>query len=222
MRRAENEAETDEVHDQSDSSEHENPSVPVPVDTSTPVEHRVEDSLQDVANLRLSPSPADDATEHVSEIVNNVLCSASHELEESISLSDRTEQYEPIAALTDQTNTESDKLAVSNDSDLIGGNQPDNHSTDNRDSEADNKPSNTLHSKPETDADDFSCTSASIVVDGTNSDDLMDKACSLPSTDVTTHYEPVTVSVKEKIEPANVVQNSTLQSMAFLLLCKLN
>jgi len=176
MRRAENEAEPEENQDQSDSSEHGSPSLSVQANTSAAVEEPVEASLQDVANLRLSPSPANDTTEqHASKVVNDVLRSASHEVEENVSVSDHTTHCKPVdrgATLSDRTSTKSDSLAVSSDKDSVVDSSPDHPSRSNLDSEADSRPSNTLHSKPESGITNSGCTSTSIVVDGAGSNEL--------------------------------------------------
>jgi len=209
MRRAENEPEADESQDQSDSSEHDSPSLPVPADTSTAAEDRVEASLQeDVANLRLSPSPVNDATERASEVVNEVLRSASREVEENVALSDHTvdcKHVDKAAALTDRTSIRADNLAASSDNDSPVDIQPDCHSTSNQDSAADSTLSCTLHLKPETDITNSGCTSASIVVDEADSIELVDKSCSFSGADVST--EQAAATEEEKNEAASVEKN---------------
>lgn len=211
MRRAENEPEADESQDQSDSSEHDSPSLLVPADTCAAADDHVEASLQDdVANLRLSPSPVNDATERAaSEVVNDVLHSASRELEESISLSDHTtdcKRVDKAAALTDRTSTRSDNLAASSDNDSPVDIQPDCHSTGNQDSAAESTLSSTLRLKPETDITNSGCTSASVVVEA-DSNELVDKSCSFPGTDASTEHDQAAATMEEKNEAASVVKN---------------
>ena len=158
MRRSENEAEADESHDQSDSSEHESASQPAQTSASSAVEECVEASLQDVANLRLSPSPLSDATERVSEVVNDALCSASREVQETVqcepvdSAPVLTVQCEPVDSapvLTDRTCSRSDESAVSGNNDSIVDSRPDQQSRASHDSEADSELRNTVHLKTE-------------------------------------------------------------------------
>lgn len=218
MRRAENEPDADESQDQSDSSEHDSPSLPVPADTSAAAEDRVEASLQDdVANLRLSPSPINDAAERASEVVNDVLRSASREVEENASLTDHTTDRKHVdraAVLTDRTSSRSDNLVVSSDDDV----KPDCPSRSNQDSEADSKLSSTLDSKPETDVTNSGCTSTSIVVDEADSNELVDNSCGFLGTGVSTEHDQATVGVEEKNEAANAEKNPAPapHSMAYL------
>jgi len=186
MQRAENEAEADETQDQSDSSEHESASVSVQTDTSAAVEEHVEASVQDVANLRLPLSPVNDAT--ASDVVHDVLCSASREVEENLSLSDQTAQFELVDradSLTDRTSIKSDNLAVSNDNDLIVDSQLDCQAPCNQDSEADNNLSSTVQSQCECDMTN----STSIVVDGADCDKAAYQSCSFLGTDVSTQMD---------------------------------
>jgi len=183
VRRAENEAEADEPQDRSDSDELDSSSVVAPADSSSAVEERVEASLQDVANLRLSPGPVSDATERVSEVVvNDVLSSASREVEESIPSSDDVTQCKAVdtaPTLTDRIST-SDNSAVSVDSNSIVGNHHEHQITDNKDSQSDSMLNNTLQSKHESDI--TISISTSVVVDGADSNE---RQCNSFATDVT-------------------------------------
>jgi len=221
MRRAENEAETDENPDQSDLSEHDSPAVSVqadtvsvPADPSVAVEERfeehVEASVQDVANLRLPPSPVNDAT--VSEVVNDVLCSASREMEENISLADPTTQLKPVdraSGWTDRT-SETDNVALSRHSNSIVDSHLDCRSPDNQESEADDKLSCTLQLQTESDVTNSGCTSTSIVVDGADSDKLCDISCSSVGTDVSPQMQSQCdqVADEEKNEVVMKVEKS--------------
>ena len=195
MRRAENEAETDENPDQSDLSEHDSPAVSVqadtvsvpadavsvPADASATVEDRLEASVQDVADLRLPPSPVNDAT--ALEIVNDVLCSASREVKENISLADPTTQPKCIDSSSADRTSETDNVALNTDSNSIVDSHLDCQSPENQESEADDKLSCTLQLQPESDVTNSGCNSTSIAVDGADSDKLCDMSCSSVGTD---------------------------------------
>jgi len=205
MRRAENEAETDENPDRSDSSEQDSPAVSAQAETSAAVEA----SMQDVANIRLPPSPVnDDAT--ASEVVNDVLCSASREVEkDSVTLSDAAATVEPVdgtSVSANRTSSKSDNSAVSGDSDSIVDSQLDCHSSGNQESAADNKPRNTLQSQPESCVTSSGCTSASVVVDGADSGELFDQSCSSVGADDSIQMENQhdRVAAEEKDDAVNV------------------
>lgn len=206
MRRSENEAEADESHDQSDSSEHESTSQPAQTSASSAVEECVEASLQDVANLRLSPSPVSDATERVSEVVNDALCSASREVQETV----QCEPVDSAPVLTDRTCSRSDESAVSGNNDSIVDSRPDQQSRASHDSEADSELRNTVHLKTESHDTNSGCTSTS-VVDGADSSELIDESCRSHSGAISTRLhsqcDQVTVSVDEKNKAAEVEKN---------------
>jgi len=188
VQRAEREAEADEHQDQSDSDERDSSSVAVPADSTSAVEERVEASLQDVANLHLSPGPVNDSAEHVSEVVvNDVLCSASREVEENDCLSDdaaRCKAVDTAATLTARISATSDNnVAVSADSDSIVGNHNEHNSTDNHSSESDSHLSSRLQTKHE--ADTTNSASTSIIADGADSEELLSIQCTLITTDIT-------------------------------------
>jgi len=211
VQRAENEAESNEHQDQSDSDERDSSSVAAPGDSSSAVEEHVEASLQDVANLRLSPGPASDVAERVSEVVvNDVLCSASREVRENVSSSDDYVQRKAIntaPTLTDRISTTCDNLAVSIDSDTVVGNRHEHQSTNSQDSEADSKLNSTL----QTSHDITSLTSASVVADGVDSNELLDRQCRSFTADEHGECSQLTAAVEETNDAspvANVEKNS--------------
>jgi len=163
--------------------------------------------LQDVANLRLSPSPVNSTAEHASGVVNDVSCLASCEVEENVSLSDCTTVYKP----SNRTSTRSDNLAVSGDNESMVDSRSDSQNTVNRDSEADSKLSSTLHAEPESDVTNSGCTSVSIVVDGADSVELVNELSTSLDTDVSTlmqsRCDQVTVSVEEKAEAVDAEES---------------
>ena len=188
VQRAESEAEADERQDQSDSNEQDSSVVAAPTNSSPAVEGHVEASLQDVANLHLSPGAINDTVEHVSEVVvNDVLCSASCEVEENVSSSDDAVQYKAVdtsPTLTARISATSDNnVAVSTDSDSIVGNHHEHQSTNNHDLESDSHLSSTLQPKYESDITNPASTST--VVDGADSDELLSRQCSSFAADVT-------------------------------------
>ena len=205
VQRAENEAESNEHQDQSDSDERDSSSVAAPGDSSSTVEEHVEASLQDVANLRLSPGPASDVAERVSEVVvNDVLCSASREVRENVSSSDDYVQRKAIntaPTLTDRISTTCDNLAVSIDSDTVVGNRHEHQSTNSQDSEADSKLNSTL----QTSHDITSLTSASVVADGVDSNELLDRQCRSFTADEHGECSQLTAAVEETNDASPVV-----------------
>ena len=190
-----------------DVSEHDSRSFSEQSKMSAAVEEHVEASLQDVANLRLSPSPVNSTAEHASGVVNDVSCLASCEVEENVSLSDCTTVYKP----SNRTSTRSDNLAVSGDNESMVDSRSDSQNTVNRDSEADSKLSSTLHSEPESDVANSGCTSVSIVVDGADSVELVNELSTSLDTDVSTlmqsRCDQVTVSVEEKAEAVDAEES---------------
>jgi len=190
-----------------DVSEHDSRSFSEQSKMSAAVEEHVEASLQDVANLRLSPSPVNSTAEHASGVVNDVSCLASCEVEENVSLSDCTTVYKP----SNRTSTRSDNLAVSGDNESMVDSRSDSQNTVNRDSEADSKLSSTLHAEPESDVTNSGCTSVSIVVDGADSVELVNELSTSLDTDVSTlmqsRCDQVTVSVEEKAEAVDAEES---------------
>jgi len=218
VQRAENEAEAeaDDSQDQSDSNEHSNehesPSASEQAESSSAVEERLEASVQDVANLRLSPpSPVDDAAAQLaSEVVNDVLCSASREVREDASLSDGAMHCQPADSkptVTNSMSAESDNLAVSSDNDAIVtivDSQPDPQVAGNRDSEA----GGTLQLKPENDVSDAGCTSTNSDVDGADCSERVDSSVSADVSTRTPAQSPcdqMTVDSEEKTEACHTV-----------------
>lgn len=206
MQRAENETEADENQQQSENSgEHDSSPLTAQTNPSAVVEERVESSLQDVANLRLSPSPVNDADERICEVVNDVLSAASREVEENIS-----HVCDTSTVLTDKTSVKPDNLAVSSDIDSTVDSQLDYQNTSNRNSQADNN-TNTLHSTPEPEGDitkaDFADTSA---VGEPDSNELVDTSSSSVDADVSTEMSSqcgqITVTVEEDTEAESVKQ----------------
>jgi len=211
MRRAENEIEADgeNAENQSDSSDHDGPSVSVPAAggaSSTAGAEHVELGFPDVASLRLPPSlsPANDAT--ASEVVSDVLCSASREVHDNVSLSDPATTFQRVDAApyaTDRTSTgKSDNLGVSNDSESNVDSQLDCQRR-SQDTEPDSQPSGCiLLSKPETDKTESACTCTSVVVDGADASELFTAACNSVDTIVSTETESQ-FAVKQDNEAVN-------------------
>ena len=209
MQRAENEAEADE--NQSDSGEHDGPSVSVPAAGGVSTAG-VEASLPDVASLQLPPSPVNDAT--AAEVVSDVLCSASRKVEENVPSSDPATTHQSVDTAPDsthRTSSASDNLAVvSSDSQVNVDSHVDCQTS--RDTEADDKPSScTLQSKPGTDDTGSGCTCTSLVVDGTDAGELFAASYSSVSADVSAQTEGQhdRVTATEKNDAVNTDKSPT-------------
>jgi len=170
MRRAENETDADADSGQDPADQDPADQDPADLDeldrtprsagqagSAATVEERVEASLQNVANLRLTPSSADDVSDAVadaaSQVVNNVLRSASREAREDISapgddLADHKPEVDFAPTLTDGVSKTSENVAAS---DSALDSPSDCHRAADRDSKLDSNPSNSLHLKPESD-----------------------------------------------------------------------
>ena len=203
------ETEADERQDQSDSDERDSSTVAAPADSLSAVEEHVEASLQDVANLRLSPDPVNDAAECVSEVIaNDVLCSASREVAENIASSNDGAQCKDVdtaPVLTDRLSSTSDNLAVSTDNDSVVDNRCEHQNTNNQDSESDNLTS-TLQSKHES---DITSSASTGILDGTDSNELLYRHCCSVATDVMadehSQCSQVTAAVEETNEACHTV-----------------
>ena len=225
MRRAENETEGDESQDQLDSDDHDAPPLSAPTDSSLAVEQRVEASLQDVANLRLSPpSPTDDADLcAASEAVDDVLCSASCDVDVTVAVSDAEAVMRPPTltdsmrppTLTDSLSTASHILADGSDSEPIVDVEPVSHSTDKLKSESHNLLTSTLPAKPHSDSVSTDRCSASTTAVVADSSELNDRPCSVAvsvSPELQNHCEEETVDMEENIDTCHVEKNPASQS----------